>query len=439
MNENFDPIELAKNSKTFCIYPWIQQYVGTAGNIQPCCIYRHGADLGNLKENSLKEIWNSEKTKELRLKFLNGEEEPNCLHCNDKSRGEQLNPRRGANSNFFYNRHVREGFEAVKSTLPDGSVPEHKLYYIDVRFNNLCNFSCRTCSPHFSTNWIQDYRKLHDIPKDVPLPDGDTLQFPGKTEDQALNELIPHLPTAKTVYFAGGEPLIQKEHYETLQQLIESNNTNVDIVYNTNFSKLRLGEHDAIEYWKKFRKIYLNASIDGSHEKAEYWRHGTVWSDIVDNLKRVKEECPHVQFSASFSLSWVNAINALEFHREWVELGYIQPEDFLINIISGPWPYSLKNIPDFKKEKIKLAFLDHVRWLDSFKSTDRLYRTTISFLDAIKFMETSPDGDLHYIMREFGRLTKKLDNIRNENFFETFPEHADINDYMTRQGLHTEL
>ena len=73
MTTEFNPTELAYASKTFCIMPWVHQYVGPTGDVKPCCVYQHEAELGNLKHDTLKEIWNSDATKELRLKLLNNE------------------------------------------------------------------------------------------------------------------------------------------------------------------------------------------------------------------------------------------------------------------------------------------------------------------------------------------------------------------------------
>lgn len=426
MTTEFDPLQLAKDSPTFCIHPWMQQYIGTAGDIKPCCVYLHSSELGNLKDNSLKEIWNNDATKALRLKFLKGEQDNNCRHCNDKSR---LSTTRTTANQIFFNKFEKE----VASTLPDGSVPEHKLYYMDVRFNNLCNFSCRTCSPHFSTNWVLDNRKLYNLSSKQEINDG--FQFPGNYPGHAFDEMKPHMGHLHTIYFAGGEPLIQQEHYDTLQHMIEIGHT-CGIVYNTNLSKLNLGDRDVTDYWNKFPRVFVSASIDGSHAKAEYWRHGTDWTEIVENVKKINEKCKTVELGISFTLSWVNAINAVELHREWIELGYIKPEKFSFNII-GVSQYSLQNIPLWKKEQIKKLYNEHIAWLLSRYNKDRIQPVIDSFLEAINFMESQSNTDgLHYNLKEFSRFTKKLDEIRNENFFETFPEHQDINEYMTTHNLH---
>ena len=54
--------EKAHNSKTFCIYPFVAVSTTPTGNIKPCCrAYDNG--IGNINNNSLKEIWNNDSFK----------------------------------------------------------------------------------------------------------------------------------------------------------------------------------------------------------------------------------------------------------------------------------------------------------------------------------------------------------------------------------------
>lgn len=410
MTTEFNPIQLAKNSKTFCIMPWIQQYVGPAGDVKPCCVYIHPSELGNIKQNPLKEIWNSEATKELRVKMLNDITEPNCKFCDHQ------NLRPGFNSKYF-----EKNKEIVESTLPDGTLPNHKLLFAEVRFNNLCNLACRTCSPHFSTSWVMDHSKLYNIPLDQKNKSG--LQFAGNTEEHVLEEILPHIPDIQELWFAGGEPMMQKEHYILLEKLIDAGNINCDIVYTTNLTKLTLGQYDVVEYWKKLKKVCVRASIDGSYDKAKYWRHGTVWNDIVNNRIRLLEELPDLDFNVTYTLSWLNAHNLVEFHKEWIELGYIEPHKLNINILTGPEQYALVNIPDWKKEQIEKVFRDHMEWLNKLKIPTDFIRS--KYEDAITHMWNKPK-DLDTSLKHFKSITSKLDIIRNESFIETFPEHQDL-------------
>lgn len=437
MSTEFNPLELANTSKTFCVMPWVHQYAGPQGEILPCCVYDNersyyakSQPLGSLKEITLSDAWNNERTRNLRLKFLNGETDAGCTFC-DKRRDS------GPFYDLFNKEYLNtpEVIDIIANTKIDGSVEKHKLFYLDVRWNNLCNFKCRMCSPHYSTSWIEDHKLLYDNQGTEYK-----FMFSGKTEDDLLEQIIPHLETATTIYFAGGEPLIQKEHYEILERLIELGRTDIKIKYNTNFSQFKLKKYlNVLEYWKRFEHIDIGASIDGSYAKAEYWRHGTKWDQIVDNLKNLKSQVPQAKFKLAYTLSWVNAHNLVDLHKEWVELGYIDFGDFQINTLDTPPYYSLKFIPEWKKKEIEDLFLDYLDWGRSQvvvqppyygKSLQsqhyHFFESVIK--NAIQFMYDTNgyDYDPDKTMLEFFEKTYKLDRIRGEDFFSTFPEHLNI-------------
>jgi len=415
----------ALNSKTFCIYPWMHQYVGPQGEVKPCCIFDpNGKGVGNIKDAPLSKVWNNDATKQVRLDMLNGVEVPGCSVCS-KRVGVTRVHRDEANDMW-----ISRSTEALNSTLEDGTVPEHKLKYIDARFNNLCNFRCRTCSPHFSTSWHEDYEKLRNVnaEKQYVKP----LQIPGNTDTQLLDEIWTHLPEVDRIYFAGGEPLMQIEHYKILEELINIKHTGSHfkplwLLYSTNFSKLSLGKHSVLEYWKKFNRVTINASLDGSYKKAEYWRKGTDWAEIVQNRILLKKECPRVMFNINFTLSWVNAFDLLDLHKEWVELNYININALNASLLDQPSIYSLKSIPTWKKKKIEDAFRKHIDWMTSKKASDKIKN---QFIDAINFMYSNDTGDNFEGVSRFMTATTELDNLRNENFWDVYPEHTDMKEFI---------
>lgn len=426
METQFNPLELAEKSKTFCVLPFIHQYVGPGGDVTPCCVFNSdykfagsAQPLGNLKENNLKEIWNSERTKQLRLDVLTGKENSGCYICTSR---EALNDdyKRGFNKSYMIKEEIKE---IISKTQADGSLEDHKLFYIDARWNNLCNFKCRMCGPSYSSSWIEDANKI------APL-ERRTYVFSGKTDDDLLNQIIPHLDTVQQLYFAGGEPLMQKEHYEVLKRIIEIGNTNVNIFYNTNLSQLQLKGYDPVySYWNNLPKVEVAASIDGSYAKAEYWRSGTKWKKIVENVQTIKQVSPHVKFKIAFTISWINAFNFISLHKEWLENEFITVNDCNLNPLDFPDYYSLKHIPNWKKDEIELALRDYQSWVKQFAESNYL----VSRIDnAINFMRSveNTDEEIAYIMKNFERISAKLDEIRNEDFYETFPEHENIRSYI---------
>jgi len=409
---------LPKDRPYFCVAPWVHQYVGPPGDVKPCCVYQHDKSLGNLKCDDLKKIWNNEATRQLRLDMLNGVKREECHWCNDRERPFKNN----FNKLYFDDRPDLQ--EIVKNTLPDGTVPEHQLYYLDVRFSNLCNFRCRTCGPHFSTSIATEEREIHPH-KFIP-----TMHYPGKTEDQVFNEIVPHLPNIIEAYFAGGEPMMQKQHYQTLEKLIEIGNTGISVRYNTNFSKLKLGKWNVLEYWKHFKQVVVMASIDASYGRGEYWRKGTVWSETVENRKMMLKECPKVEFIMASTISWVNALNWPDMHKQWVVEGLLNIDDIMVNeLITPPW-FCLKNVPDWKKEQIKVKFENHLKWL---KANNAIDQTIFKVQSAINFMY-SDIKKVEFPFEDFHRMIKTFDLHRDERFFDVFPEHLDMKEYIESNG-----
>ena len=285
------------------------------------------------------------------------------------------------------------------------------------RFSNLCNFSCRSCGPIFSSNWFNDHVKLYNRLPDVLGRDMARVEYTAGNEDAMQEQMLPHIPYLEQVYFAGGEPLIMKEHYFMLEKLIEHNKTDIRIQYNTNFSELRFKDKHVFEYWKHFKNVSVGASLDASGARAELMRRGTDWQQAVANRQRMMEEVPHVDFYVSATVSAMNVLHVLDFHREWTDLGLIEAKDFNVNICQSPDWYRVDILPDqFKREVVIPAYEQHIAWLEP---QDKLQRATNGFKSALNFIRANDRSDL---LPRFREEVKKLDAIRNENFWNTFPE-----------------
>ncbi|MFP6888555.1 MAG: radical SAM/SPASM domain-containing protein [Nitrospinota bacterium] len=69
--------------KVTCRKPWWQMTVQWDGSVSPCCLdYNNKLVLGNVKDQTLTEIWNGPRMKELRREFLSGMvTNPLCRTC----------------------------------------------------------------------------------------------------------------------------------------------------------------------------------------------------------------------------------------------------------------------------------------------------------------------------------------------------------------------
>lgn len=447
-------------SKTFCMMPWVHMHAFPDGRAYPCCFADYWHPIGDLRKNTMAEVWNQDAYKLIRTNMLSDQTCQECTKCYEQEKNGFFSLRNDANKN--YGHHVA----IVDDTQADGTYPDFKLKYWDVRFSNLCNFSCRSCGPVFSSNWFNDHVRLYNRKPDVLGREMARVEYTAGDEDTMMEQMLPHIPYLEQVYFAGGEPLIMKEHYFMLEKLIEYGKTDIRIQYNTNFSELAFKDKHVFDYWKHFKNISVGASLDASGARGELMRKGTDWKQTVENRQRMIKEVPHVDFYISATVSAMNVLHVLDFHREWTELGLIQAKDFNINVCQSPDWYRVNIFPeDFKNRVIIPAYEKHLEWL---RPIDPLKRATNGFESLIKFIQTDnldKNVEIHEFeyesfrgsdwptwgefqtgkrtnnaaineeidkfvqsikqtngFKEFKNQIQKLDTIRNENFWKTFPE-----------------
>lgn len=391
---------LLKDSKTFCIYPWIHLHAYPTGEAYPCCHAEMAYPVGNTKFKTLEDIYRDAPMRELRKDMLNERPNPACGRCYEQEESGFFSGRKSANKHHGH--HIKR--------IDDD---EFRMSYWDIRFSNLCNLSCRSCGHIFSSSWYQDQAKLAGGDwKDR----NQVLNFAGRTEIDMWEQLIPHLDYVEQIYFAGGEPLMMKEHYNILDELERRGRFDVRLIYNTNFTHTRLKDRTVFDYWKKFNSVAVGASLDDQHSRAEYIRKGTVWHNIIANRAEMIRVCPNVDFYISPTLSIMNAWSLPDFHRQWSESGLIKPQDLNINILQDPAHYRIDIAPIEYKQKLIERYQTHLDWL---RPLDPLQRATVGFESAIKFMQST---DNTHLLDTFWRKTRELDGIRNENILEVIPE-----------------
>lgn len=398
-------------SKTFCILPWTHMHAFPDGRTYPCCLADYWHPVGDLRKNTMAEVWNQDGYKTMRKNMLEDKSCVECTKCYEQEENGFFSMRNEANRNqgHFIN--------DVELTNEDGTHPEFKIRYWDIRFSNLCNFSCRTCGPIFSSNWYNDHVKMYNRKPDVLGREMLRVEYAAGDEETIQKQMEPHIPNLEQVYFAGGEPLIMKEHYFLLDRLLEQDKTDCRLIYNTNFSEMRFKDKHVFDYWKKFETVNVGASLDASGARAELMRKGTDWKQAVDNRRQMMTEVPHVDFYVSATISAMNVLHVLDFHREWVDLGLIEPKDFNINICQSPEWYRIDIFPKwFKQEVIIPAYQKHIEWLDP---QDKLRRATVGFQSVLNFLTANDRNDL---WPRFVQEINTLDDLRGEDFWTTFLE-----------------
>jgi organic radical activating enzyme len=392
---------LLKDSKTFCIYPWIHLHAYPTGEAYPCCHAEMGVgQVGNCRKNTLAEIWQDQPMQSLRADMLSETPNAACGRCYEQEASGFFSGRMSANKHHGH--HVKK----LESN-------PFEMTYWDIRFSNLCNLKCRSCGHIFSSQWYQDQAKLAG--GDWKLHNS-VLNYAGRSDSDMWSQLEPHLDYVEQIYFAGGEPLLMEEHYRILDELVRRKRFDVRLIYNTNFTHTDLKGKSVFEYWQQFESVAVGASLDASGARGEYIRKGTDWTVVEQNRRDMMRICPEVDFYISPTLSIMNAMHLPDFHRDWVEQGLLKPQDLNVNILQDPSYYRIDIATAEYKQQIQHKLEQHIEWL---RPQDQLSRATVGFESAINFMLQT---DNTHLLDTFWRKTYELDSIRNENVTDAIPE-----------------
>jgi organic radical activating enzyme len=292
-----------------------------------------------------------------------------------------------------------------------------------MRFNNLCNFKCRSCNEFFSSQIATEKIKYKDDPNYTLPWEGTTpLTNALVKNEKAFEEIKLHYQYINKIYFAGGEPMIQQEHWEILDDLVRLDLAkNIDLTYSTNGSMLEFKGQSVLDYWKKFKKVYLQFSIDAMGKQAEYWRDGTVWEDIEANLK-LASTCPTVAVSVHSTIAWPTVSSWIYFVKHVVTNKLIINDNLTAWCLTTPQTYSLQVPPEFKKNQIRNELNELIDFLNNHENTESI----ITRVEAIKsFMDAASKSRFLINLR----YAPRIDKIRKKDFFNYFPEHADMKEY----------
>lgn len=398
------------NNKAFCVLPWTSMCVHAHGTVKTCCVST--GIVGNTQKSTLQDIWNSDTYKSLRLDMVNGVQNPICQTCYVREENNGSSMRTIANKNIQNNVHL------IDNMNDDGSMKNLELDWLDVRLSTVCNFKCRTCEAGTSSMWADE-----DIEFGEPLPPYVTgsqgfrlLEI--STEYPILPQIREVLKKVKMIYFSGGEPLLHPEHYDMLDYLIESGNTDVILKYNSNLSVLSFKGRNVIDLWKNFKNVEYYASIDSTGEREEYIRHGAIWKTQLENLKVIQEQAPHVYLTYNVVVSIFNVVTLADMLMEMDKM--LPPDDLgghapHLERLMTPTEFSIK-VLDSETKRIATNKLN--QWLDAHKGIKKYNLLYKSVSDVIEFMK----DDHTHLMSKAKSTIDKIDNRRGENFVKTFPE-----------------
>ena len=248
--------DLDSNNK-ICAHLWRGVHIQSTGMVTPCCIANADDEYklnsvriknDNLHQARAQELWNN-----TRKQLIAGETPTVCDVCWQAERA----------GNKSYRQHANEECADKLETIDfieDGTLDNDKIWLWDIRDTNLCNMKCSMCWPGASSLYqqeaIDNFEKNNGYPV-WPAQDrnGEYVSVIRALPQEDMSEILQSRIDADTkiMYWAGGEPLISKLHFDTLAYLIENNRIDIKLMYNTNMLKVNQFGINIVDMWKNFK------------------------------------------------------------------------------------------------------------------------------------------------------------------------------------------
>ena len=449
-------IEEVSGSNTFCVLPWIHFATRPNGDMRLCCsanasgagenhtvglVKNEKGQPANFGRETPMSAWNNEYMKDVRLTMLEGKIPASCSKCIAEESKGVASKRIWETGSWMEDGIDIE--ELIKQTEEDGTVPE-KLVYLDLRLGHTCNLKCVMCSPHDSSQWVGEHKKIYPLFQAKELKEQmawDRKDFNNKWHENPdfWKEMYTQIPNLKQVYFAGGEPLMIREHKWFLEEIIRQGYADKILIrYNTNGL---LVDDEVIELWKKFKKVKVGFSIDAVGDRNYYIRYPSDWATIERNLHKLDNTPDNIQVSIATAIQILNIKHLADFAKWKISqnfkkvnlentVGGIQAGGGIVNmhLLYIPTFLSIRCLPEYDKEEVRKSFADLATWLytnyrqdeDFWKQNPygwKRWQAVLDFMDA---------EDHTHLLPAFKEYINTLDMSRNVSMEIAFPELAHL-------------
>lgn len=461
MQENTEPqlvkwqnqITQIAGSKTFCVLPWIHLATRPNGDMRICCVANaSGADTGDYTVGLVKmedgkpanfahdlptQAFNNDYMRSVRKTMLAGEVPASCTKC-FKEESEGIASKRIWETGSWHYDGV-DIPELIKQTDEDGNVP-YKLQYLDLRLGHTCNLKCIMCSPHDSSKWVAEHKTVFPIFQSELIKKQMSWDRKGfnnfwHENPEFWEEIYEQIPNIKQLYFAGGEPLMIREHKTFLLEIIKRGYADkISLRYNTNGL---LVDQEIIDVWSKFRKVKVGLSLDGMQERGHYIRYPLDWSVIEQSLIMLDNAPDNIQTNIAFAVQILNIKHVPEFIK-WKVQSNFKKINFDknasgqtmaggligVHLLWIPTWLSLRVLPKEDKLHVRELFAELKQWLwDNYTQDEEFWTTNpYGFKRWEGILDWMDAEDHTNLLPDFVEYINVMDKQRNTDFKTTFPE-----------------
>lgn len=429
--------ELNDVSPSFCLAKWFNVSIHIPTGQTHSCYHPRSHKIP-LEEVAIdvSALHNTKHKKEQRKLMLEGKRPEECNFCwQIEDSGNQLSDRAYRSKDVYEDGLIEEakllGYEG-------NAIPR----YVEVNFNQACNFKCSYCSPHLSTAWQQDIeqngaiilsdRWHNDLTwvKQLNIDNGPTNPYL-----EAFWKWMPIVyPKLQTFRMTGGEPLMDKNTFKMFDYVHEHPHPTLNLSITSNccppgnqwnkfmISLKKITEKSAIDHFMLF------CSLDSWGKQAEYIRPGMdfdlLYQNVTDFLANGDKHS--LTFIITFNVlsysGFVEYIKNIHKLRKqysngrqliWFDIPQLQDPDFLNSKLLPEMIVELEKAKEYMLANTEGLFNHHKGFKDfEVSKVQRL----------IDWIKQESNFDKNKSMKNFYMFFTEQDRRRNTNFLNTFPE-----------------
>lgn len=449
-------IEEKSGTPTFCVLPWIHVATRPNGDARLCCgsnasqatngildaglVKKENGQPANFGVDTLTSAINNEYMRDVRLTMMQKKIPASCAKCFEEEANGIVSKR--VWEAYYWEQEGLDFDEVVSSTKADGSIPP-VIKYLDLRLGHTCNLKCVMCTPHDSSRWTQDYDKLISktrSPIILKQIDWDEKEFNNTWYErpELWEEVFEQIPNIQQLYFAGGEPLMIKEHRRFLEEIVKRGYAkNITVRYNSNGV---LVDDKMIDLWSNFKEVRFAFSIDAILERNHYIRYPVDWTEIMTALHRLDNTPDNIKIGIACAVQVFNIKHIIDFAKWKVQQGFKKINKFtmaghevgggLLNMhmLYIPTFLSARILPKEDKDQLVKDFAEFKQWLwDNYTQSDSFWKENPNgwnrWESILKFVLAE---DHSHLLPDFKEYVDNLDSIRNTSAKDIFPELGNI-------------
>jgi organic radical activating enzyme len=337
---------LDSTGKGFCLAKFTQVTMHLGTGLVHSCHHpsAHKIPLEEIAENP-GALFNTKHLKKAREEMLCGSRPGECDYC---WRIEDS----GGTSDRVFKSLEPWALSTHDTVLETGSEPDYYPSYLEVDFSNVCNFACIYCGPEYSSKWTETLKQKGAI----RLLDGtgyeqwaqgwqkdlDSLTYKNREFNPYVDAFWKWFPEAykhlKVYRITGGEPLMSKETFRSMDWLISNPNPELEFNINSNLcvpDKLWdqfIEKAKELISTKSVKKFTVFTSAEAWGKRAEYARVGMDF----EMFKRRYEQLLQIGDIRAVIMSTFNILSITSI-KEMLEWHLSMKKKYNINNMAAIW------------------------------------------------------------------------------------------------------